>query len=713
MKKNWMMLSIVLLIFLGSYTAQADVYYEYYEGTWDVLPDFNALTPIQTGVETGFNLDNRDQDEYIGFRFTGYIEIATTGDYTFYTNSDDGSALYIGNSLVVNNDGLHSTAETSGSINLSAGKHAITVTYFNKTGAYVLEVRYEGPGISKTLIPGGILSLTSPTASYPVPAHEARGVSPAAILQWQPPESDPGATYNIYFDTDPNFPSGPVETNYSGTTYDPLGIVDMTEGTTYYWRIDGYDPPTTGNRWSFTVRSGLVAYYQFEGDPNDSSGNGHHGVFRNGAKIVVDQHRGNVLSLDGTDDYMDLVNPQTASELGIGGNNPKSMAAWVYTRSFNNGGIFDVGAHSNGQEFSLRTMDTDNLWRVQYYGGDYDVDFQWDSLDTWVHFALVHDGAYTRMYANGILVKEAPRVLNTSGSDTFRIGQYSSTCFDGLIDDFSLWDYALSQEQVRRLMPAGDYNADSIVDVVDLKTLTDDYLTDNTTPVVAPDMLEDFELYSPTGFPPITLGWITYDIDPVGGGSYTLSLLIDPNTPPQGDKAMGFAYHYPVHSDSSRWLTIGHRLGRVVDLAEYDELRIWVNCHGHEDVDWYFHMGGVDDPVNMTGEHEVATIGPFSTTQDLNVWREVVIDLRNDSRIDWASPYSGIDDVHNMHAILLSTLTDTTEAREGSIDFDGIRLLDYTPGCSENPAADLNGDCVIDLNDYAILAANFLKESGP
>ncbi len=59
--------------------------------------------------------------------------------------------------MVVDNDGLHGTQERSGSIHLFAGKHPIEVTYFERTGSAVLEVRYEGPGITKQLIPDSAL----------------------------------------------------------------------------------------------------------------------------------------------------------------------------------------------------------------------------------------------------------------------------------------------------------------------------------------------------------------------------------------------------------------------------------------------------------------------------------------------------------------------------------------------------------------------------
>ena len=139
-------------------TAQG-VLYEYYEGTWDLLPDFDALTPVATGTWPNFSIAPRLLDDNIGFRFDSCIEIDTAGDYTFFTTSDDGSRLYIDGALIVDNDGLHGNKEVGGPVNLSVGLHPIQVTFFEKGGGQTLETRYQGPGIGKQLIPDEALSL--------------------------------------------------------------------------------------------------------------------------------------------------------------------------------------------------------------------------------------------------------------------------------------------------------------------------------------------------------------------------------------------------------------------------------------------------------------------------------------------------------------------------------------------------------------------------
>ena len=144
-------------------TVHPGVIFEYIEGNWDVLPDFDNLAAKNIGLTNNFGITPRDQDDFFAFRHRGYINIETAGDYTFYTTSDDGSKLFINGTLVVDNDGVHAPAEKSGVITLDVGHHAIEVTVFEKAGGQSLTVQYAGPGISKQGIPDDKLSV------YPLP----------------------------------------------------------------------------------------------------------------------------------------------------------------------------------------------------------------------------------------------------------------------------------------------------------------------------------------------------------------------------------------------------------------------------------------------------------------------------------------------------------------------------------------------------------------
>ena len=89
--------------------------------------------------------------------FEGYIYVSKAGTYTFYTNSDDGSRLWINDILVVENGGVHSARDRSGSINLPVGYHTFRVSYFQASGSQGLAVSYKSPWFSRMSIPNSAL----------------------------------------------------------------------------------------------------------------------------------------------------------------------------------------------------------------------------------------------------------------------------------------------------------------------------------------------------------------------------------------------------------------------------------------------------------------------------------------------------------------------------------------------------------------------------
>jgi alpha-L-fucosidase len=134
------------------------VRYAYYRGDWERLPDFGSLSPEEQGTVEKFDISASTQNEYFAFQFRGYLHVPEDGLYRFYVASDDGSRLYIGNELVVDNDSLHGPTEAMGRIMLKKGFHPIRVDYFQGTGGVDFEVAYSGPGIDKQPIPSQILS---------------------------------------------------------------------------------------------------------------------------------------------------------------------------------------------------------------------------------------------------------------------------------------------------------------------------------------------------------------------------------------------------------------------------------------------------------------------------------------------------------------------------------------------------------------------------
>ncbi len=85
--------------------------------------------------------------------------------------------MYIGTTEVVDNDGLHGARERSGTIGLKAGKHAISVVFFEAGGDEVLTVSYAGPGITKQAVPSSALFRSEGGTTSPGTLTKATGTT--------------------------------------------------------------------------------------------------------------------------------------------------------------------------------------------------------------------------------------------------------------------------------------------------------------------------------------------------------------------------------------------------------------------------------------------------------------------------------------------------------------------------------------------------------
>lgn len=150
---------------VDSRNVRAGVHLAAYHGNWNAIPDFSDLTPFAEGTvhrlthDRLYSNDNKELDHF-ALKFTGLIKVPEDGLYFFYTESDDGSRLYIGDELVVENDKPHAILEIGGMIRLKAGLHPLTVTFFERDGEEFLKVSWEGLGVRPEEIPPNVLFST-------------------------------------------------------------------------------------------------------------------------------------------------------------------------------------------------------------------------------------------------------------------------------------------------------------------------------------------------------------------------------------------------------------------------------------------------------------------------------------------------------------------------------------------------------------------------
>ncbi len=139
------------------------------------------------------------------------------------------------------------------------------------------------------------------------------------------------------------------------------------------------------------------------------------------------------------------------SNTPIDGAKSRTVAVWAKADAFTDGGIFSTGATGTTYtEFSFRTIPTDNVWRAQFWNNNKDFTLP-NSKGEWHHYALTFNGTNVSFYYDGALQSTWAAALNTKNGN-FNLGIWNGNKFQGEIDEVSVWNAALSADQVRKLM---------------------------------------------------------------------------------------------------------------------------------------------------------------------------------------------------------------------------------------------------------------------
>ena len=247
----------------------------------------------------------------------------------------------------------------------------------------------------------------------------------------------------------------------------------LVASTTYYVRAYATNSNGTGygNELTFTTNSidittGLVAYYPFNGNANDESGNGNNGTI-NGATLTTNRNgnANSAYSFNGTSDNIRINN---ATSL----NNPSvSVSGWFYTN--NNATDTFSGAKSiigkywdnpsncnsnyNSYIFCLAKQNNNSTvcLGTSFYSGNAFYYNQPINTGTWYHFTFVHDSiSGGKIYINGQLVaSNTISGLICNGINPIYIGADISNgnlfrFFNGKIDDIRIYNRSLTQNEI-------------------------------------------------------------------------------------------------------------------------------------------------------------------------------------------------------------------------------------------------------------------------
>ena len=136
--------------------------YNYYEGIWSQVPDFDKLKSIKEGIVYFCDVTKGNRNELFGMRFSGYIKIPQTGVYRFCAMHNDGCKISIGRQQVLKSktrviDDAVKKESTGIPIVLEKGMHPFTVDYFQRIDHSVLELFWSGPGFTKQPVKAQVL----------------------------------------------------------------------------------------------------------------------------------------------------------------------------------------------------------------------------------------------------------------------------------------------------------------------------------------------------------------------------------------------------------------------------------------------------------------------------------------------------------------------------------------------------------------------------
>jgi uncharacterized protein (TIGR02145 family) len=208
---------------------------------------------------------------------------------------------------------------------------------------------------------------------------------------------------------------------------------------------------------SYVPTNGLVGWWGFNGNAQDNSGNGNHGIV-NGATLTTDRfgNQNGAYSFDGVDDYI-----QIESTNGLNSISGISMSIW-----FNWNGPNGVNNHqyffliANNPNGSIVVTDAGILGiNVINCNCANDIAIQTNiTSNTWYNVILTYDlsQGLMKMYLNGILINVTQEnIYNyyTTNNPIDRFGNYhfNSHYFNGKLDEAGLWNRALTQQEITNL----------------------------------------------------------------------------------------------------------------------------------------------------------------------------------------------------------------------------------------------------------------------
>ena len=258
----------------------------------------------------------------------------------------------------------------------------------------------------------------------------------------------------------------------------------------------------------------LQLHTPFDGNADDTSGNGNHGIVY-GATLTAD-NEGNPNSaylFNGVDSYIDF----GSSDLGLTGSSEITFCAWIKPDQPTTYHSHILSSEQFYRPYTMKTCGLGSAVKAQCAirtvdeGAYIEGDTGGIIIGNWYHILCKYDGSIASIYVDGELQNSVSLsgLLSVPFQHILAGAQPTSppkSFFNGAIDDIRIWNRALSEDEIIEVFsgePAPCIDADgdgwystAICNDGVLYDCLDDPEVDPYAPFVNPEVIETYDLCS-------------------------------------------------------------------------------------------------------------------------------------------------------------------------------------------------------------------------